>query len=226
MFKNTRALRRLMPFLLVGMLSGTALASPRTSAPRTSINIVPGITRIAVTLPSATKLPTVPKLPLPVTGLPKVTTITPQIAQVSCPEGAHAGRTTSATITTCGGGGDGSPPPEVVYWWRGDFSVSSRAGVWYSFAQEFEWHVYGGRITKVTENLCMRTGGAFYYYGCGQPNGPYNGEPRIVQQTGAKDRVLAEWKFCAHPPTDGCQWPHTDVTFGSDGSIVGTVWYQ
>lgn len=230
MRKKMRFFRRLMPLMLLGIISSTAFAGSTADVGDVSINVEPGVTRVVAMMPTAVNVPTVPKPPLPITGVPKVGKITPQLAQMSCPADAPSSAKTSATTsastsaTTCGGGG--SPPPEITYWWKGDFWVGSRAGTWYSFAQEFEWHVYGGKITKVTLNMCYRTGGAFYYYGCGRPNGPYDGTPRIAQSTATSRRVLAEWKFCAHPPTDGCQWPHTDITFGADGSIVGTVWYQ
>ena len=230
MSTKRKALRSMLLFLLIAAAGSSAFAGPAPKAAGTSITVVPGFTRVVVSLPPQPRLPipavpTIPRPGVPFTGIGQVSDLLPTVQQVACPQPNAATHESAARIDSCPSGG-GQPPQERVYWWKGTWKRSDHFGTWYAFTQEFQWHTYGAKITKVDENFCYRAAGAWNYIGCGRPNGPYNGTPYIVQKTGTNDRVLAEWKFCAHGTSDGCQWPHTDITFGADGSVAGTVWFQ
>lgn len=212
--------KALILLLVLGVMGGTALAGvPATDvagAGLPAVNVEPGITR--VTIPAAAGLPAPLPVPLPITGVPKVSSINdklPQRPPMSCPA-------STSSIASCGG--DPPPPQDVTYWWQGVFSVSSRAGVWYEFVQEFEWRVVGGQIRSVSLNICYSRNGSWHHHGCGGM-GEHDGSPRIVQQNSTTMRVLAEWDYHFHTRNE-YQAPNTDIRFGADGSIVGTVWYQ
>ncbi len=218
MRKNKRSFWPMMLLMIVAIASGTAGAGTSGDAKASSMTIEPGLTKVSI--PASVGVPAPLPAPLPITGLPKPTLIKPRVDYVSC-TAQKPSTTGTASAASCGGGGSSG----VTYWWQGSFWVGSRAGTWYEFVQEFEWHVEGATITSISVNLCYSRSGSWHYHGCGGPNGEHDGSPLIVQRSSSTVRVLAEWDYHFHRTND-YQSPNTDIRFGADGSIVGTVWYQ